>query len=227
MNKRDHGNGIADGDGLKGVGEEPKPVGVHLQQVALGNHAENPQQHDPPDQAPVYGGIVAPFPRFQRKGKGNGGTGHKQKQRHNQIPRGKSRPGRMVQVVFEPVGHAAGKAQQRHQRAEHFLPAHNPEHVKAPQHVQRHQARRFFRRHRGRQKGFFFSGRGVFYRLRRHCHRTPSVGLRPVNPPCPDPILSSLQTRSQIPFGNGLSLEIVFHLWPAVQAYPPAVESCG
>ncbi len=104
VHEEDGGEAVADRDGLEGVAEPFQLVPVVLQEVALADHAQDPENQDAPGDAPVHPGLRAPLGLIFREGERDGGAGAEEEQGHDPVVEGQgvAAEGVVVPLRLEP-----------------------------------------------------------------------------------------------------------------------------
>ncbi|HEY6229154.1 MAG TPA: hypothetical protein VI282_18705 [Verrucomicrobiae bacterium] len=138
LHKRDGGNHVSGGNSLKRVAVKLKIVRVKLQQVALRNHAEDPQHEYAKENFAVD--VAARFAKRHAlaKRKRHRNTDDEQEQRHDQIPSHEALPFDVFELTVKPVRQRIRKnlAHGHHERCA----AHDPEHVETAKRINTNQA---------------------------------------------------------------------------------------
>ncbi len=102
---KDGGECVADRDGLEGVAEPLELGEVVFEEVALADHAEEPERGDAAEDAPVHLGLCAPLRFIFREGERDGGAGAEEEQGHDPVVQGEggAAEGVVVPLGLEPV----------------------------------------------------------------------------------------------------------------------------
>lgn len=96
---------IRHSNGLKGIGKRMEQLEVEPEQIALHDHAQEPEDHDAAKQLEPESSIrPLPLPIAGHRER-YGDARHEHEERHDDVPRHKARPGRVFALHTEEVTH--------------------------------------------------------------------------------------------------------------------------